>query len=61
MTLDLKSDIKQYNINIKSYINDIDNNSSILQNDAYKKLEVDTMFNRIISYYQLNKTSNQTY
>lgn len=61
MTLDLKSDIKQYNINIKSYINDIDNNSSILQNDAYKKIAVDTMFNRIISYYQLNKTSNQTY
>jgi hypothetical protein len=61
LTEDLKSDIEQYNFNIKAYTNDIDNNSSVLQNDAYKKLEVDSISELVISYYQIDKTSNQTY
>ena len=61
VVLDLKSDILQYNLNTKNYTNSVDRNSSVLQNDTYKELEADTIFNLVINYAQGARISNQTY
>ena len=58
---DLKSDTIQYNINIKIYETQIANNSTPLLNDDYKILEIDSIVELLIGYFQVNKTSSQTF
>jgi hypothetical protein len=58
---DLKSDTIQFNINIKGYEFDTANNSISLQNDDYKMLEVDSIVVLINGFWQLNRTSDQTF
>jgi len=61
LTEDLKSDIIQYDINIGGYETDKTNNSQILINDDYKKLEVDSILALTQGYWMLNQTSDQTF
>ena len=61
MTEDLKSDIRQYEENIVGFNSNITNNSRVLKNDDYKKLEVDSINILIMSYWNLNRTSDQTF
>ncbi|MEZ2414533.1 DUF6090 family protein [Muriicola sp. E247] len=61
MTEDLKSDISQYEGNIIGFNTNITNNSRVLKNDDYKKLEVDSINILIMSYWNLNRTSDQTF
>lgn len=61
LTEDLKSDIIQYDYNISGYETDKVNNSQILINDDYKKLEVDSILTLTQGYWMLNQTSDQTF
>jgi hypothetical protein len=61
LTEDLKSDIILYDNNIRAYENDKANNSQILINDNYKKLDTDSIFTLIRGYWMLNQTSDQTF
>ena len=61
LTEDLKSDIIQYDYNISGYEIDKANNSQILINDDYKKLEVDSILTLTQGYWMLNQTSDQTF
>ena len=58
---DLKSDIAQYDGNIKSYEEELENSKRLLINDDYKTLETDSIFKLVRGYYQLNRTSTHTY
>ncbi|MBN4070711.1 hypothetical protein JYT76_03410 [Olleya sp. AH-315-F22] len=58
---DLKSDTIQFNKNIKSYKFDMANNSTPLLNDDYKMLDVDSIIVLINGYWQINRTSDQTF
>jgi len=61
LIVDLKSDILQYESNIEGYQSGYDNINRILLNDVYKKLEVDSISELIAGYWNLNRTSDQTY
>jgi len=61
LTEDLKSDIIQYDNNISGYERDKANNSQILINDNYKKLDTDSILTLIQGYWMLNQTSDQTF
>ena len=58
---DLKTDIILYNSNINGYEIDKANNSQILLNDDYKKLDVDSITELVNGFWNLNRTSDQTY
>ncbi len=61
LAADLKSDIVQYEDNISAYQVDMANNSQILENNAYKELEVDSILKLVQGYWMLNQTSDQTF
>lgn len=61
MTEDIKSDILEYDQNIRSYEKQIEYNSQILMNDDYQILEADSIINLLWGYWNLNRTSSQTY
>ncbi|WP_299126384.1 DUF6090 family protein [uncultured Winogradskyella sp.] len=58
---DLKSDILEYERVIKSYESGVENNSRILINDDYQQLEVDSIANLILGFWNANRISSQTY
>jgi len=61
LTEDLKTDIILYEDNIKGYEIDKVNNSQVLINDDYKKLDVDSITTLVSGFWNLNRTSDQTY
>ncbi|TWO29623.1 hypothetical protein E1J38_014970 [Seonamhaeicola sediminis] len=58
---DLKSDIVEYERVIMSYEIGIENNSRILINDNYQQLEVDSIANLILGFWNANRISSQTF
>jgi hypothetical protein len=61
MMEDLNSDIMEYDQNIRSFERQMQNNSRILINDDYKMLDNDSIINLVWGYWNLNRTSSQTY
>jgi len=61
LTEDLKTDIMLYNSNINGYQIDKANNSQVLINDDYKTLDVDSITALVSGFWNLNRTSDQTY
>ena len=58
---DLKSDITQFDVSLKSYSKDINKNKRLIINDDYKRLEVDSILKLVNIFYMPNWTSTQTY
>ncbi|MCK0109242.1 DUF6090 family protein [Flavobacteriaceae bacterium S0825] len=58
---DLETDIVLFEDNIKGYELDKANNSQILMNDDYKKFDVDSITTLVSGFWNLNRTSDQTY
>lgn len=58
---DLKSDIGQYDANIKDYVQALEKNKRFFINDDFKILETDSILKMVHNYYQLNRTTTHTY
>ncbi|MFY0630275.1 MAG: hypothetical protein JXR05_07825 [Flavobacteriaceae bacterium] len=58
---DIKSDILYYNGNINNYKIWLSNNKRLLINDDYKMLEGDSIIRLVAGYYEVDRTSSQTY
>tara|TARA_R110002033_G_scaffold162440_2_gene199121 strand:+ start:885 stop:1643 length:759 start_codon:yes stop_codon:yes gene_type:complete len=58
---DIKSDVISYNGNIVNYKTSLSNNKRLLINNDYKRLEVDSILKLISGYYEVDRTSSQTY
>ena len=58
---DLNSDIVEYEQNIKEFERGLENNSRLLINDDYKKLETDSIVLLIMRYWNFNRISDQTF
>jgi len=61
LIIDLKTDVNEFNQNIKSYETDIIEIERVLTSNDYKKLEVDSIMHLVIDYYRIDKTTKQTY
>ena len=61
LIIDLKTDVNEFDQNIKSYETDIIEIKSVLTSNDYKKLEVDSIMHFVINYYRIDKTTKQTY
>lgn len=61
LIIDLKTDVNEFNQNLKSYQKDIIEIESVLMSNDYKKLEVDSIMHLVIEYYLIDKTTKQTY
>ena len=61
LIIDLKTDVNEFNQNIKSYETDIIEIESILTSNDYKQLEVDSIMHLVVEYYLIDKTTKQTY
>ncbi|MFH4966585.1 DUF6090 family protein [Gaetbulibacter sp. M240] len=58
---DLKSDITEYEHNIEVFEKGIENHRRLLINDDYKELEIDSIAELMLRFWNLNRTSSQTF
>ncbi|BAO75374.1 hypothetical protein WPG_1144 [Winogradskyella sp. PG-2] len=58
---DIESDVINYNGNITNYQTSLNNNKRLLINDDYKLLEGDSIIKLVSGYYEVDRTSSQTY
>lgn len=58
---DIASDTLQYDYNINNYEQGIIRNKRVLVNDDYKLLEVDSIVKLVVSFYEVNRISKQTF
>ena len=58
---DIKSDVKEFNENIKYYQYDIEQNKRIITSDDYKLLGVDSIVKLTGYLYLIDRTTRQTY
>ena len=58
---DIKSDVISYKGNIANYKTSLKNNKRILVNEDYKTLDGDSIIRLVSAYYEVDRTSSQTY
>ena len=61
LIIDLKTDINEFDQNIKSYETDRIEIENVLTSNDYKKLEVDSIMHLVVEYYRIDQTTKQTY